>query len=324
MPDKIVEQLRDDFSRAIDEVAKVIVGQKEVLKLISTSILACGHTLITGAPGLAKTLAVNAVSRVLGLGYSRIQFTPDLLPGDIVGVEILDIDPENGTRKFRYIKGPVFSNIILADEINRATPRTQSALLECMQEQRVTLGGEDYSLEPPFIVFATRNPIDYEGVYPLPEAQLDRFLMEIRITYPAFEEEMKIASTDYSQNLNAISEVISRETLLTYQKLVDQVPVPESVMFKAISLIRRTRPADSESIPEVREFLEWGAGPRAAYHLIHAARAYSLLFGDGVVTEKELLSVFCPVLRHRIIPTSIFNRSGKEIDELIGKITIDV
>ncbi len=315
-----IDALKKDFSKASEEVGKVIVGQGNVLNLINTAILAKGHTLLTGAPGLAKTLAVKAVSRVLGVSSSRIQFTPDLLPGDIVGVEILDYDQESGKKSFRYIKGPVFTNILLADEINRATPRTQSALLEAMQERNVTLGGEIYPLDDPFIVFATRNPIDYEGVYPLPEAQLDRFIMEITVEYPAAADELLIASKDYSRMLDSLSPVITKESLLGHQSLVDEVPVAESVMKTAIMLVRKTRPSDPSSTSEVREFLEWGAGPRAAYHLIHAARAYSLLYGEGAVTEENIIAVFPSVMRHRIIPSAIFNRSGKDIDELISKI----
>ena len=315
-----IDTLRNDFNRALEEVGRVIIGQEQVLKLINTAILAKGHTLLTGAPGLAKTLAVKAVSRVLGVESSRIQFTPDLLPGDIVGVEILDYDQESGQKSFRYIKGPVFTNILLADEINRATPRTQSALLEAMQERNVTLGGEIYALDDPFIVFATRNPIDYEGVYPLPEAQLDRFIMEIVVEYPDAENEMLIASKDYSRMLDSLNPVITKESLIKHQSLVDDVPIAESVMKMAISLVRKTRPSDPSSTAEVREFLEWGAGPRAAYHLIHAARAYSLLYGEGVVTEESIITVFRSVMRHRIIPSAIFNRSGKDIDELISKI----
>ncbi|MFC1669447.1 AAA family ATPase [Spirochaetota bacterium] len=318
---EILEKMKSDFTSATKEVGKVIVGQEDVIKLINTSILACGHSLITGAPGLAKTLAVKAIANVLGMESSRIQFTPDLLPGDIVGVEILDIDPDTGKKDFRYIKGPVFTNVLLADEINRATPRTQSALLEAMQEKSVTLGGEVYELDRPFIVFATRNPIDYEGVYPLPEAQLDRFIMEIVVTYPDFDEEILISSKDYSSMLPEVKEVISKEDLVKYQALVDEVPVPESVMSRALSWVRKTRPDDETSSEEVREFLEWGAGPRAAYHLIHAGRSYSLLYGDGVVTERDILAVFPSVMRHRIIPSAIFSRSGKDLDELISKIT---
>ncbi|MFH0976790.1 MAG: MoxR family ATPase [Spirochaetota bacterium] len=315
-----LNKLKDDFSKATLEVAKVIVGQKEVIKFINTAVLACGHILITGAPGLAKTLAVKAIAKVLGIENSRIQFTPDLLPGDIVGFEILDID-ESGKKSFRYIKGPVFTNVLLADEINRATPRTQSALLEAMQEKNVTLGGELHQLDEPFIVIATRNPIDYEGVYPLPEAQLDRFIMEIMVDYPDLKDEIIIASRDYSKELDSVNKVIQKEDLLKYQRIVDDVPVPESVMEKAVSMVRKTRPDDPSSSQEVREMLEWGAGPRAAYHLIHAARAYALLYGEGVVTEREIRAVFPNVMRHRIIPSAIFTRTGKDIDELISKIT---
>ena len=316
---EIINKLKEDFAKVEGEIGKVIVGQKDAVKLISTAILACGHTLITGAPGLAKTLAVKAVAKALGIQNSRIQFTPDLLPGDIVGVEILDMD-DTGRKSFRYIKGPVFTNILLADEINRATPRTQSALLEAMQEKSVTLGGEVHLLDKPFIVFATRNPIDYEGVYPLPEAQLDRFIMEIIVGYPDAAEEIIIASKDYSRELEAVSPVITKDDLLTYQGLVDDVPVPESVMAKTVSLVRRTRPDDPSSSDEVRELLEWGAGPRAAYHLVHASRAHALLYGEGVVTERDVKAVFASVMRHRIIPSAIFTRTGRDIDELIAKI----
>jgi len=321
--EEIFNGLREKFDSAFNEVRKVIIGQDEIIKLINTAILAGGHTLITGAPGLAKTLAVKAVSRVLGVNNSRIQFTPDLLPGDIIGTEILDMDPDTGTKSFRYVKGPVFTNILLADEINRATPRTQSALLESMQEKNVTLGGEEYKLDEPFIVFATRNPVDYEGVYPLPEAQLDRFIMEIVVKYPDFKNELLIASQDYSKFLPDLKTVINKEELIQYQRLVDKVPVSESVMKKALSWVRKTRPDDSTSTEHVREFLEWGAGPRAAYHLIHTARAYSLLYGEGVVTENEVATVFPNVMRHRIIPSAIFNRSGREIDEIIQTVTAD-
>ena len=315
-----IQKLKSDFEKASEEVSKVIIGQEKILKFINIAILANGHTLLTGAPGLAKTLAVKAVSKVLGVDDSRIQFTPDLLPGDIVGVEILDYNSDTGQKDFRYIKGPVFTNILLADEINRATPRTQSALLEAMQEKNVTLGGELYHLDEPFIVFATRNPIDYEGVYPLPEAQLDRFIMEIVVEYPDEENEMIIASKDFSKELDSLKSIITKENLLEYQSMVDEVPVAESVMKNAIQLIRKTRPGDPSSSEDVKEFLEWGAGPRAAYHLVHAARSFALLYGDGVVSDKDIEAVFPNVMRHRIIPSAIFSRSGKDIDELISKI----
>lgn len=318
-----VKELRKSFQEAFVEVSKVIIGQPELIENLFTGILSGGHTLITGAPGLAKTLAVKAIAKVLGLTNSRIQFTPDLLPGDIVGVEILDIEEATGKKNFRYIKGPIFANLLLADEINRATPRTQSALLESMQEKKVTLGGQDYKLEEPFIVFATRNPIDSEGVYPLPEAQLDRFIMEVIVPYPNYENEMEIASKDYSRALDSVQSVISRESLLAYQSMVDDVPVPESVMSRAIGWIRMTRPNDESATGEVKEFLEWGAGTRAAYHLVHAGRSHSLLYGDGVVTEGDISRVFKNVLRHRVIPSAIFTRSGKFIDEILDKLTTD-
>lgn len=316
-----IEYLKQKFIDADKEISKVIVGQKEIVKLINLSILSSGHTLITGAPGLAKTLLVKVVSKVLGLASSRIQFTPDLLPSDIVGMEIIDFDVEKQKKDFRYLLGPVFTNILLADEINRATPRTQSALLEAMQEKRVTLGGKFYELENPFIVFATRNPIDNEGVYPLPEAQLDRFLMEILFEYPSFEEEMLIASKNFNELIDTVNTTISKEDLLVFQNIVKEVPVPDNIMKYAVSLVRMTRPNESTAPSFVKEYIEWGAGPRATFHLIHCAKAYALLYGSAVLREEDILFVFPHVLRHRIIPTALFNRTGKEINEVIRKIT---
>jgi MoxR-like ATPase len=320
---EIVLDLKDKFKACEDEIEKVIVGQRDLLKLINLAIISKGHTLITGAPGLAKTLLVKAISKVLGLNSSRIQFTPDLLPSDIVGMEIIDFNPENQKKEFRYLFGPVFTNILLADEINRATPRTQSALLEAMQEKRVTLGGNNYKLDEPFIVFATRNPIDNEGVYPLPEAQLDRFLMELIVDYPSYEEELLIASKNYGDELDSLNILISKDDLIKYQNLVHQVPVPDNVMKYAVNLTRKTRPSDTSSPAYVKEYLEWGAGPRATYHLVHCAKAYALLYGEGVLRNEDINFVFPHVLRHRVIPTALFNRSGKEINELIRKITTD-
>jgi MoxR-like ATPase len=317
-----IHNLKKKFEEAFQEISKVIIGQDEVIRFIFTGLLTGGHTLITGVPGLAKTLLVKATARVLGLESSRIQFTPDLLPGDIVGIEILEMDQNTGMKNFRYVKGPIFTNILLADEINRATPRTQSALLEAMQEKNVTLGGKEHILSEPFIVFATRNPIDSEGVYPLPEAQLDRFIMEIIVTYPDFADEIIIASRDFSKGIGSLKKIIEKEDLLKFQSLVDEVPVPESVMSKAITWIRLTRPMEKDASTEIKEYIEWGAGPRAAYHLIHAARAYALLYGEGVVTEQDVKAVFANALRHRVIPSAIFNRAGKIIDDILNHITL--
>jgi len=319
MQEKIIE-IKDKFLKCEQEIAKVIIGQKEIIKMINLAIISRGHTLITGAPGLAKTLLVKVISKVLGLKASRIQFTPDLLPSDIVGMEIIDFNSEKQLKEFRYLLGPVFTNILLADEINRATPRTQSALLEAMQEKKVTLGANNYELDEPFIVFATRNPIDNEGVYPLPEAQLDRFLFELIIDYPSFNDELIIATKNYNDELESLNEIINKDELKFYQNLVNQVPVPENVMEYAVTMIRKTRPQDKSSPEFVKEYLEWGAGPRASFHLVHAAKAYSLLYGEGVLRHEDVDFVFTHVLRHRIIPTALFSRSGKEINELIRKI----
>jgi len=319
MKEKILD-LKDKFLKCEEEISKVIIGQEEIVKMINLAIISKGHTLITGAPGLAKTLLVKVISKVLGLNSSRIQFTPDLLPSDIIGMEIIDFNPDKQSKEFRYLLGPIFTNILLADEINRATPRTQSALLEAMQEKRVTLGANNYKLDDPFIVFATRNPIDNEGVYPLPEAQLDRFLMELIIDYPSYEDELVIASKNFSEQLDSINTIINKEDLIMYQNMVSEVLVPENVMQYAVGLIRKTRPQDKDAPTYIKEYLEWGAGPRAAFHLVHTAKAYSLLYGEGVLRQEDIDYVFPHVLRHRVIPTALFSRSGKEINELIRKI----
>ncbi len=313
-----IADLKNKFQAMETSFQKVVIGQQEVMRLLNVSILSNGHSLITGAPGLAKTLAVKTISKLLDLESRRIQFTPDLLPSDIIGVEILDMDPVKQTKEFRYIKGPVFTNVLLADEINRATPRTQSALLEAMQEKNVTLGGENYKLDPPFIVFATRNPIDSEGVYPLPEAQLDRFLLEIIVPYPNQESEWQIAAQDHNALLDNTTSELDKASLLEFQNIVSSVPIPESVLKKSIQWIRNTRPQNNADIADT---IAWGAGPRAAFHLMHACRAYALLYDEGIVTEQIVKKMFPHVIRHRIVTTAIFQRSGKEVDEILDHIT---
>ncbi len=309
-----LQKLRDSFQRSMTEASKIIIGQQELLQLLFSAILANGHILITGAPGLAKTLTIKTVARILGLSYSRIQFTPDLLPSDIIGVEVLDIDPSSGQKSFRYIQGPIFQNLVLADEINRSSPRTQSALLEAMQEKQVTIAGKPYPLPDPFIVFATRNPIDSEGVYPLPEAQLDRFLMEIVVPYPNLQEEIQIASSPMRTNLETLQEQMSGQECIAYQNMVNNVPVPNNVLETTVGWVRKTR-------PENQGVFQWGAGPRAAHHLIHAARAYALLYGEGVVTLEIIKKVFIPVLRHRVIPTFEHTRENISVDSILHEIT---
>lgn len=323
-----IEKLKQRFQMVREELSRVIIGQQELIELLLISVLANGHALITGVPGVAKTLTIRALARALQLNNNRIQFTPDLLPSDITGVEILDINSVTGEKSFRYLKGPVFTNILLADEINRSSPRTQSALLEAMQEKQVSIAGSNYRLEEPFLTFATRNPIDSEGVYPLPEAQLDRFLLEIRVHYPSYDEEMQIASTDYSMKLDSITPVLARDELLHFQSLLAEVPVPDSVLKKGVEWIRATRPQsnngkngnDAKEKEDLSDNFSWGAGPRASLHLIQAARAHSLLFGEGVVSLNDCRRVFAPVMRHRIIPSLSYRRAGDEIDDILDRI----
>jgi len=290
------DALVEKYTRLKSEIAKVIEGQKEVIDGLLISVFSRGHCLLVGVPGLAKTLMVHTISNVLGLSFNRIQFTPDLMPSDIIGTEILD-----ESRHFRFIKGPVFANIILADEINRTPPKTQSALLEAMQEKAVTVAGQTYHLDEPFFVLATQNPIEQEGTYPLPEAQLDRFMFNIWLDYPSHEEEISIMKMTTSDRAAKPEVVLSAAEILFFQNLVRKIPVPENVYNYAVSLASKTRPGTTSADAWAREYLTWGAGPRASQNLIIGAKCHAVLRGKYSPDIEDVKAVAVPVLRHRIV-----------------------
>ena len=298
------------------EIAKVIVGQDDIIKNTLISIFSQGHTLLVGVPGLAKTLLVNTISDVLGLSYNRIQFTPDLMPSDIIGTEILD---EN--RKFKFINGPVFANIILADEINRTPPKTQSALLEAMQEKSVTVAGSSYKLDEPFFVLATQNPIEQEGTYPLPEAQLDRFMFNLILDYPAYNEELEIVKRTTGGISDSVSEIIDSQEILFFQQLIRKIPVAENVMDYAVKLVAKTRPGTPGAHEWTNRYLNWGAGPRACQFLIIGAKAHAAIAGKYSPDIEDVKAIVHPVLRHRIIRNYKAEADGISVDKLIDELT---
>ncbi|MDD4602670.1 MAG: AAA family ATPase [Bacteroidales bacterium] len=308
-----VDLLVKKYSLLKSEIAKVIVGQDEVVKNLLISIFCKGHCLLIGVPGLAKTLMVNTLSKALGLKYNRIQFTPDLMPSDIIGTEILD---EN--RHFRFIKGPVFANIILADEINRTPPKTQSALLEAMQEKAVTVAGTSYQLEEPFFVLATQNPIEQEGTYPLPEAQLDRFMFNIWLDYPSMEEEIRIVKQTTSEMTIVPQVVLSAEEILYFQNLVRKIPVPDNVYHFAVNLVASTRPDKINNKGWAHEYLSWGAGPRASQYLILGAKCHAALQGKYSPDIEDVRAVATLVLRHRIVRNYKAEGSGIKVEDIIN------
>ena len=295
------------------EIAKVIVGQQEVIDSLIISIFSKGHGLLVGVPGLAKTLMVNTIAKVLGLSYSRIQFTPDLMPSDIIGTEILD---EN--RKFRFVKGPVFANIILADEINRTPPKTQSALLEAMQEKAVTVSGTSYALQEPFFVLATQNPIEQEGTYPLPEAQLDRFMFNIWLDYPSFDEEMTIVKNTTTEWMASPQIILQREEILFFQNLIRKIPVPENVYHYAVNLASRTRPNTKDAHPWANDYLTWGAGPRASQYLIIGAKCHAAIHGKYSPDIEDIQAVAASILRHRIVPNYKAEAESIKVSDIIA------
>jgi MoxR-like ATPase len=309
-----VDALVGKYKLLKKEIAKVIIGQDEVVKNLLISIFCKGHCLLIGVPGLAKTLMVNTLSKALGLSYSRIQFTPDLMPSDIVGTEILD---EN--RKFRFIKGPVFANIILADEINRTPPKTQSALLEAMQEKAVTVAGISYKLEEPFFVLATQNPIEHEGTYPLPEAQLDRFMFNIWLDYPSFEEEIEIVRNTTSLQSVVPEVVLTKEEILFFQELILKVPVPENVYRFSVELVSKTRPNTEKADDWANQYLTWGAGPRASQYLIFGAKCHAVLMGKYSPDIEDVKAVATSVLRHRIVRNYKAEAEGIGVEEIIRR-----
>ena len=291
-----VNSLRQSYEKLTNEISKVIFGQEQVVKEVLISIFSQGHCLLVGVPGLAKTLLVNTIAQTLGLNYKRIQFTPDLMPSDIIGTEILDED-----RRFKFIKGPLFANIILADEINRTPPKTQAALLEAMQEKSITAAGTRYKLEEPFFVLATQNPIEQEGTYPLPEAQLDRFMFNTWLDYPKYKDEITIVqNTTTNRNVN-VEQIITGKEIVFYQNLIRKIPINESVLEYAVKLAVRTRP-NTEMSPEiVNKYLQWGAGPRASQYLVIAAKTHAVLNGKYSPDIEDVQAVAKPILRHRIV-----------------------
>ena len=312
---------RQDLER---QVARRIVGQKEIIEKLLIALLAGGHALVVGVPGLAKTTLISTLAETLKLRFSRIQFTPDLMPSDITGTEVLEEDPETGHRLFRFVHGPVFANVILADEINRTPPKTQAALLQAMQELSVTVGTETFTLEPPFFVLATQNPIEHEGTYPLPEAQLDRFMFELRITYPTFEEEREVAAVTTSAASRAIETVIDGERLRQFQALVRRVPAPPSIVDYAVRLARSTRPDDPEAPAFVREMIAWGAGPRASQYLVLGCKARAALQGRPAPSLEDVQAIAPDVLRHRIVPGFEAEAAGRTRDDLVEDLIASV
>jgi MoxR-like ATPase len=296
---KIVQEIADTKEKILSEVSKCIIGQKETLNQLITAVFSDGHCILFGLPGLAKTLMISSIAETLNISFNRIQFTPDLMPSDIVGTEIIE-ETTSGKKGFNFIKGPVFHNIILADEINRTPPKTQSALLQAMQEYKVTSYGKTYPLDKPFFVFATQNPIEQEGTYPLPEAQIDRFLFNIEIDYPEFEEELVIArKKTYFDNL-PINPVTDASKLREYQSFVEEVPISDKMIEHIIKIVTETRPAKTH-MPVVKEFVDFGAGPRASQYIVIASKVNAVLNGEYAVTKKNINAVLYPVLNHRII-----------------------
>ncbi|GET28092.1 MoxR family ATPase [Prolixibacter sp. SD074] len=310
-----VDALRVKHDELLREIQKVIYGQDEIIKQVLISIFSKGHCLLIGVPGLAKTLLVNTIAQVLGLHYKRIQFTPDLMPSDIIGTEILDKD-----RAFKFVKGPLFANIILADEINRTPPKTQAALLEAMQEKSITSAGTSYKLDEPFFVLATQNPIEQEGTYPLPEAQLDRFMFSIWLDYPAHEDEMTIVKNTTSDYHNEAMNIISAEEILHFQELIKRVPINDNVLRYAVTLAAKTRPGTKHAPDITNKYLKWGAGPRASQFLVLGAKTHAALHGKYSPDIEDVEAVATAILRHRIIKNYKAEADGIGVDDIIAQL----
>ena len=310
-----VEALVTKYKLLRQEISKVIVGQDDTIKNTLISIFSRGHVLLVGVPGLAKTLLVNTIGKVLGLSFSRIQFTPDLMPSDIIGTEVLDEH-----RKFKFIKGPVFANVILADEINRTPPKTQSALLEAMQEKAVTVAGDSHKLEEPFFVLATQNPIEQEGTYPLPEAQLDRFMFNLILDYPSFKEEIDVVKQTTTEITAEAKEVMDAQEILFFQQLVRKIPVADNVLEYAVKLVSQTRPNTTKAHEWANKFLNWGAGPRASQYLIIGAKTHAAINGKFSPDIEDIKAVALPILRHRIVRNYKAEAEGISLDNIINKL----
>ncbi|MFP2907901.1 AAA family ATPase [Pyxidicoccus sp. 3LFB2] len=318
---RAVEELSQARNEIVAQIEKRVVGQREVVEHLLISLFARGHCLFVGVPGLAKTLLISTLADVLNLSFNRIQFTPDLMPSDITGTDILEEDRTTGRRTFRFLQGPLFANIILADEVNRTPPKTQAALLQAMQEYRVTAGGRTYPLDLPFLVFATQNPIEQEGTYPLPEAQLDRFMFLVDVGYPTAEEEVQIVKSTTGGPQPKLEKILSPERILALQELVRRVPVPDHVVRYAVELVRHTRPKEPGAPDFIAKNASWGAGPRASQYLVVAAKARAILNGRFVATVEDVRALARPVLRHRVLPNFTAESEGitsvKLIDQLL-------
>jgi MoxR-like ATPase len=314
------EALAEKYHALKKEISKVIIGQEDVVDKLLIALFCRGHALLVGVPGLAKTLLISTIAEILELKFSRIQFTPDLMPSDIVGTEILEIDDETNHKYFKFIKGPIFANMLLADEINRTPPKTQAALLEAMQERNVTVAGANHKLEAPFFVLATQNPIEQEGTYPLPEAQLDRFMFNIVVDYPSIEEEIEIVRRTTAGTSSTLNSVMSKEEILYYQDLVRKVPVSDNVIEQAVRLVNKTRINTSHASEEIKEMITWGAGPRASQYLILGAKAHALLRGKYSPDVEDVNAVAVSVLRHRIVPSFTAEAEGITADDIVRKL----
>src|SRR3954471_1210460 len=314
-----IDELGNVYQRLRDELGRVIVGQRDVIEQLAICLFARGHGLLMGVPGLAKTLLINKLAETMSLKFSRIQFTPDLMPMDITGTDILQ-DAVGGKREFQFVHGPVFANIVLADEINRAPPKTQAAMLEAMQEQKVTVVGKTFKLPPPFFVLATQNPVEQEGTYPLPEAQLDRFMFLIEMDYPSEDEEVLIARTTTGDELPALSHVLTGEQIIEHQHLVRRVPVPDHIYSFAARLVRKTRPKGATAPAWLKPLVAWGAGPRAVQYLVLGAKARAALHGSYMVRLEDVLEVAVPVLTHRVITTFAAQAEGLDAKQIIGRL----
>ncbi|MFN7708892.1 MAG: AAA family ATPase [Sphingobacteriia bacterium] len=316
----LADELAGTLQALRAEIGKAIIGQQEVVDEMLFAILCWGHALLVGVPGLAKTLLVSTVSQTMSLSFSRIQFTPDLMPGDILGSEVLEVNQASGEKHFRFIRGPIFANIVLADEINRTPPKTQAALLEAMQERRVTVAGTTMALGNPFFVLATQNPIEQEGTYPLPEAQLDRFMFNLKVDYPSPAEELEIVKATTSDRAVELNSILKVEDLLAYQDLVRKVPVAENVVEYAVQLVGKTRITTPQAPGWVRDLLSWGAGPRASQFLVLGAKAHALMRGKYSPDIEDVEAIALPALRHRIVPSFNAEADGITADEIIRRL----
>jgi MoxR-like ATPase len=318
-----VQQLRrlaDAVAALRTQVAARVVGQRDPVDGIVTAILAGGHALLVGVPGLAKTLMVSTVAEALALSFNRVQFTPDLMPGDITGTELVEEDPATGKRHFRFVPGPIFAQVVLADEINRTPPKTQAALLQAMQERTVTVAGQTYSLPQPFFVLATQNPIEQEGTYPLPEAQLDRFMLELRVGYPSRSEEEAIVTQTTGMHQGSVSQVVDGATLVAMQSLVRRIPVSESLIAAAVLLARMTRPNEAEAPSLVREYVEWGAGPRASQYLVLGAKARAAMDGRPQADLDDVRAIAPAVLRHRVMTNFAAEAADRSSEDVVQEL----